>query len=223
MSIDIKHITDIIIDSLWLNDLISSFKHYEETNRIICWAKFEEDMDMDKTKNVTDIIQNITIVLAIIIGGIWALIEFSLTKNPSIIITNDCQHTIHDDGSKLLTLYVNIENVGNLKKSYPTGSCILLSIFNLSPKEEKLQQLSGKIWINFPKDEYSGESGIYNRIDGATFTFKETKIIMSADKEKYFFTFHIPEEIEVVMVYSSIRDKEDKILEKGEYNIYELK
>lgn len=166
------------------------------------------------------VINDFMIIVALIIGSIWALFEFYITTTPAIVISSTCKSVIQSDERSLIRLKISLENKGSGSKKYKEKSFLKIALNNLQPEKKSLLEIDNG-GFNFSSFSNSGEN--FDLIGEAKYNFTREITIEPGDSESYYFNFLVSKNINYLSVYASTRYENGEILEKGVYTVCSAK
>lgn len=164
---------------------------------------------------------NIVVSFALVIAGLWAVIEFIITTQPSIVIDTKCEAFMLDDSRTFLRIYATISNVGNADRHYDKDAELYVTVRDLQPSYEIVpDEVLGS--IDFAD---SAQFGVFPLLGEGSQSMAFYPIIKPKEKQPYQFSFFIAPWVSDVSVYSSVRKKSSesnreiaaKIIHKGSY------
>ena len=164
-------------------------------------------------------LHNLIVVLAIVIGSVWAIYKFVITTSPAVVLKTTATTIEQKDGRTLLRLRVDIQNKGSAIKTYNKGSFLFIKVNNIVPDSLSIIKLPDGS-LNYP--EYNKDGGIFEPLEVINQPFDTRVVVRPGDEESFFFNFLLKKDVTAISIYVSPREKSKRVLEKGHYAIFEL-
>ena len=171
-----------------------------------------------KLSNNHEAIHNLAVVIALIIGAIWALYTFTIKTKPAMVISSKCDSYRLEDYRQLVRVTLEIENKGTGKKVYKKGVKLISILNDLNPSKQYIQKFPSGA---FDFSRFADEE-IFETLGNGAEAFGESITIEPGDSENFYFNYVVNPNIKNVSIYASVRDGGDDIKEKGFYSYRSL-
>lgn len=159
-------------------------------------------------------IHNLAVVIALIIGAIWALYTFAIETKPAMVIASKCDSYRLEDYRQLIRVTLDIENKGTGKKVYEKGVKLVSILNDLNPSKEYIDK--------FPNGAFDfskfADKKIFEQLGSGAEVFDKSIVIEPGDSESFYFNYIVTPNIKNISIYASVRDDSNDIKEKGFYN-----